>query len=70
MHMYNICIYAYTPYKIGDHTMVVTSVGQVFACGRNDSYQLGVALASGTQCLAGGARIGVDKLLQEGADGR
>ena len=50
--------------------MVVTSAGRVFAFGRNDSYQLGVALASGTQCLAGGARIGVDKLMQEGADER
>jgi alpha-tubulin suppressor-like RCC1 family protein len=50
--------------------MVVTSAGRVFAFGRNDSYQLGVALASGTQHLAGGARIGVDKLLQEGSDER
>jgi alpha-tubulin suppressor-like RCC1 family protein len=54
----------------GDHSLVVTSAGRVFAFGRNDSYQLGVALASGTQCLAGGARIGVDKLMQEGADER
>ena len=54
----------------GDHSMAVTSAGRVFAFGRNDSYQLGVALNANSQFLAGGARIGVDKLLQEGADER
>jgi len=30
----------------GDHTLLVTDAGRVFACGRNDSYQLGVSMGT------------------------
>ncbi|KAJ1484194.1 regulator of chromosome condensation 1/beta-lactamase-inhibitor protein II, partial [Baffinella frigidus] len=56
----------------GDHTLFVTDAGRVFACGRNDSFQLGVSTAEGATMpsLSTGARLGVDRLMQEGADAR
>eukprot|EP00961_Rhodomonas_salina_P121328 1633174-Rhodomonas_salina.1 len=53
----------------GDHTLVVTDVGRVFAFGRNDSYQLGVTKGEPT-FLAASTRVGVSQMLQDGSDER
>jgi len=53
----------------GDHSLFLTDTGRVLACGRNDSFQLGVTPA-GPAHLAGGSRLGGSKCLQDGHEGR